>query len=161
MPRWPMARGRAWHAKMRQAMRGAPDGFSYVEVLVALAVAAVMAAAAFDWQIGAVHRTARLSQHSAAVAWAMGEVEYLRRQCFERLAPGRREVTPGTALWGEPPLPPGLGAAEVVLAPEGPALLRATVAVYGRGAGRADAARAPLVETTTLIGDVRIPGQCP
>jgi len=156
-----MARGRAPHKAIRQAARNAQAGFSYVEVLVALAVAAVMAAAAFDWQIGALHRTARLSQHSAAVGWATGEVEYLRRQCFERLAPGRREVTTATLARGEPPLPPELGAAEVVLEPVGPALLRATIAVYGRGAGREGIPGAPLLETATLIADLRIPGQCP
>jgi|GEM_PF-3214637 len=147
-------------SRTKEAGRG-QAGFSYMEVLVAVVIVSVMAIVVLDWLIGAVTRTGRFSAHSAAAGWALGEVEYLRGQCFERLQPGRRQVTPGTLRQGEPPLPQGLGVADVVLEADGPALLRATVAVYGQDGGGRASSRTPILRTTTLIGDVRLPGQCP
>jgi hypothetical protein len=136
-----------------------------VEILVAMALVSLMAVSLFDWLIGGISRARRTSEHSAAVAWTSGEIEYLRGQCFERLEPGTRRITHASIRPGEPPLPPRLAAAEVSLAREGAALLRATVRVYGdqppsREAPEVAAGR-PILETTTLLADLRVPGRCP
>lgn len=137
-------------------------GFSQIEVLVAIVIVSLIALVVFDWLIGGLTQAGRSSEHSTAVGWAQGEIDYLRLQCFERLQPGSRKVTPATLQRGEPSLPPGLKAAYVVLEASGPAYLRATVAVYRQDwAGIAPPAGPPVLETTTFIGDVRTAGQCP
>lgn len=136
-------------------------GFSYLEILVAMVIVSVLALVAFDWLSSAVTQIGRSSVHSAAAGWALGEVEYLRRQCYERLQPGNRHMTPASLRQGEPPLPSTLGAADVLLEADGPARLRATVAVYRATAAGSGMVGPPVLETTTFIGDLRTPGQCP
>lgn len=136
-------------------------GFSLVEVLVAIVIVSFIAMGAFEWLMGGLTRTARTSAHGAAVGWAQGEIDYLRRQCFEQLKPGGRKVTAATLQPGEPPLPPGLQAALVRVDTEGPAHVRASVSVYKQDWSGDAPPPDPVLETTTFIGDVRVAGQCP
>lgn len=138
------------------------EGFSLIELLVAIVIVSFIALGAFEWLIGGLTRTARTSAHGAAVSWAQGEIDYMRRQCFEQLKPGDRKVTAETLQPGEPPLPPGLQAAYVKLEAESAAHFRASVFVYKEDwPGDVPPPDSLVLETTTFIGDVRVAGGCP
>jgi hypothetical protein len=111
--------------------------------------------------IRSLTQTRRSYDQGAATAWVQGEVEFLRRQCYDRLQPSSRKVTPASLDAGEPPLPQGFAAAYVQIDRAGPGLLRATVALYQRDWPPGVPPGTPAVQTTTYVGDLRVAGMCP
>lgn len=146
----------------RPGSAGRPlGGFSHVEVLVAMLIIAMATPLLLGGIMGSLAR-ARLSRdRGAAAVWLQGEIEYLRLQCYQRLAPSARKVTPVTLQPGEPSLPAGAAAGYVLLEPAGDALLKATISLYRKDWGPPAPVARPLAETATYIGDLRVAAACP
>ena len=147
--------------RMLRRPRAGASGISHIEVLVAMLVIALATPMILGGIIGSLNRSRRSYDQGAATAWAQGEIDYLRRQCYDRLSPGTRKATAATLQPGEPSLPLGFAAAYIQVETAGTANLRATVALY-RNDWRGEApAGPPVLETTTYIGDFRVAGMCP
>jgi hypothetical protein len=155
-PRW---RGRSGHLRSSCLVRG--KGFSHVEVLVAMLIIGLATPMLMSGIMSTLTHTRRSYDRSAATVWVQGEVEFLRRQCYEWLQPSTRKVTPASLRAGEPPLPEGFAAAYVQTDRTEDGLLRATVGLYARDWTSAGPPEAPIVQTTTYIGDLRVAGVCP
>jgi type II secretory pathway component PulJ len=136
-------------------------GFTHVEVLVAILIIGLATPMLMSGIMSTLTQTRRSYDRSAATVWVQGEVEFLRRQCYERLQPSARKVTSASLRAGEPPLPEGFTAAYVQTDRAGAGLLRATVGLYARDWTSIRPPEAPIVQTTTYIGDLRTAGVCP
>jgi len=144
--------------------RGAPRaaaGFTQIEVLTAMLIIGIATPFLMTGVMAGLRQARHSQDHAAAAVWVQGEIEVLRRQCFEQLHPGVRKVISEALEPGELVLPPGFEAAGVELRPEGPALLRATVNLYRRDWTGAAPAGPVLMSASTYIADVRVAGQCP
>lgn len=135
-------------------------GLSQIEVLVAMLIIGLATPYLMGGIIGSLTRARTSQDQSAATAWVQGEVDHLRRLCYERLSPSTRKVTAATLQSGEPQLPNGF-AAYVRLEPAGPANLRATVSLYKADWSGPAPEAAPILSTSTYIGDIRIATLCP
>jgi hypothetical protein len=136
-------------------------GLSHVEVLVAMLIIGLATPMLMSGIMGSLTRARRSYDQGAATAWVQGEVDFLRRQCYEGLRPGSRRVTASELAPGEPPLPEGFAAARVLIEPAGPRYLRATVGLYKDDWPGEAPPGSPVLATTTLIGDLRVAGMCP
>jgi type II secretory pathway pseudopilin PulG len=136
-------------------------GFSQIEVLVAMLIIGLATPYLLGGIIGSLTRARSAQDQGAATAWVQGEVDYLRRMCYDRLGPSTRKVTPLTVQGGEPQLPQGFAAAFVQLEPAGPANLRATVSLYKADWNAPVPSAAPALSTSTYIGDIRVATLCP
>ena len=136
-------------------------GLSQIEVLVAMLIIGLATPYLMGGIIGSLTRARASQDQSAATAWVQGEVDHLRRLCYERLSPSTRKVTAATLQGGEPQLPNGFAAAYVQLEPAGPANLRATVSLYKADWTGAAPEAAPVLSTSTYIGDIRVATLCP
>jgi type II secretory pathway pseudopilin PulG len=147
----------------RDSGRGASQaaGCTQIEVLTAMLIIGLATPFLMTGVMGGLRQARHSQDHAAAAAWVQGEIETLRRQCFERLHPGLRKVTSDDPEPGELALPSGFEAAGVELQPEGPALLRATVDLYRRDWAGTAPAGSPFMSASTYIADVRVAGQCP
>jgi hypothetical protein len=130
-------------------------------VLIAMLIVGLATPFLMGGITGSLTQAGRSYERTAATAWVQGEIEYLRRRCYDRLAPSSRKVTTATRQAGELRLPDGFSAAMVRLETAGPAKLRATVAIYRRDWIGDEPADRPVLESTTYIGDVRVAGACP
>lgn len=151
---------RASHAPSTRG-RAAAAGLSHVEVLVAMLIIGLATPMLMAGIMSSLTRARHAHDRGAATAWVQGEVEFLRRQCYERLQPSTRRVTAATLRSGEPPLPDGFTAAYVQIDRVGAGLLRATVALYPRDGSDETSTGSPATQTTTYIGDLRVAGMCP
>jgi hypothetical protein len=110
---------------------------------------------------GSLTYARRSYEQGAATAWVQGEVEFLRRHCYEDLRLGARKITASVLAPGEPPLPDGFSAAHVVIEAAGPGYLQATVALYKEPWDGETPDGPAAVQTTTFIGDLKVAGACP
>ncbi len=147
----PAARARRWEMR----------GISQIEVLVAMLIIGLATPYLIGGIIGSLTRARTSQDQSAATAWVQGEVDYLRRQCYDRLNPSTRKVTPVSVQSGEPQFPLGFAAAYVQLEPAGPANLKATVSLYKSDWTGLVPMAAPALSTSTYIGDIRVATLCP
>src|SRR5260370_23516064 len=147
----------------RDSGRGASQGggCTQIEVLPAMLIIGLATPFLMTGVMGGLRQARHSQDHAAAAAWVQGEIETLRRQCFERLHPGLRKVTSDDLEPGELALPAGFEAAGVELQPEGPALLRATLDPYRRDWGGTAPARSPFMSPRTHIAALPVAGQCP
>jgi type II secretory pathway pseudopilin PulG len=136
-------------------------GFSQIEVLVAILIIGLATPYLLGGIIGSLTRARSSQDEGVATAWVQGEVDYLRRLCYDRLEPSTRKLTPRTIQAGEPQLPQGFAAALVQIQPAGPALLRATVGLYKADWNGSTPPTAAAFSTSTLIGDIRVVALCP
>ncbi|MGH2452279.1 MAG: type IV pilus modification PilV family protein [bacterium] len=141
--------------------RAGADGFTLVEVLVAMSIVALVTPLLIGGLISSLTRARQSEDRGTATVWAQAEVELLRAQCFERLAPSARKIVPAATQPGEPPLPAGFAAGYVRLEPAGSAGLKATVSLYRRDWAGADPPGPPSFSTSTYLADVRVAGACP
>jgi type II secretory pathway pseudopilin PulG len=140
---------------------GGVRGISQIEVLVAMLIIGLAAPLILGGIFASLTRARTSQDQSAATAWAQGEIDYLRGQCFSRLTPGVRKITAATLESAEPQLPDGIAAALVRLEAAGPAAMKVTISLYKEDwPGEAPAAR-PILSTATLIGDIRVATVCP
>ena len=144
-----------------RAHRWGIRGISQIEVLVAMLIIGLATPYLFGGIIGSLTRARTSQDQSAATAWVQGEVDYLRRQCYDRLNPSTRKVTPVSVQSGEPQFPLGFAAAYVQLETAGPANLKATVSLYKSDWTGLAPAAAPALSTSTYIGDIRVATLCP
>ncbi len=136
-------------------------GFTLVEVLVAMTIVALVTPFLFGGLISSLTHARQAQNRGATTAWAQAEIEFLRVQCFQRLAPAARKLTPTTLQTGEPALPDGFAAGFVRLDSAGPSSLKATVSLYERDWSGSDPTGIPSFTTTTYIADIRVAGACP
>ena len=141
--------------------QGAERGVSHIEVLVAMLIVGLATPFLLGGITGSLTQAGRSYERGAATAWVQGQIEALRRGCYESLRVAERKITPPTTLPGEPPLPDGFGAGTVRIEDAGPALRRISVAVYRRDWATPAPPERPVLETTTFIGDLRVAGACP
>src|SRR3972149_6824577 len=86
--------------------RAGAGGFRLVEVLVAMSIVALVTPFLFAGLISSLTHARQAQNRGATTAWAQAEIEFLRTQCFQRLTPGVRKLTPrraagrGTGLAG-------------------------------------------------------------
>ncbi len=144
-----------------RARLGGTRGVSQIEVLVAMLIIGLATPYLIGGIIGSLTRARTSQDQGAATAWVQGEVDYLRRQCYDRLNPSTRKVTPASVQSGEPQFPQGFAAAYVQLEPAGPANLKATVSVYKSDWTGPAPATQPVLSTSTYIGDIRVATLCP
>ncbi len=143
----------------RRPSRGV-GGFGQIEVLTAMLIIGVAAPFVMGAVLGALTETRHSQDRGAATAWAQGELDFLRGQCYLRLRPSDRKVTPDATEPGELPPPAGFLAASVRLEVAGPALLRATVSLY-RHDWIGTPTEHPFLAMSTYIADIRVAGLCP
>src|SRR5438445_6711490 len=136
-------------------------GFTQIEVLTAMLIIGLVTPFLMTGVMGGLRQARHSQDHATAAAWVQGEIETLRRQCFERLHLGLRKVTSEALEPGELAPPPGFEASGVALLPEGPSLLRATVNLYRHDWAAAAPSGPAFMGASTYIADVRVAGQCP
>ena len=141
--------------------RAGAGGFTLVEVLVAMSIVALVTPFLFAGLISSLTHARQAQNRGATTAWAQAEIEFLRTQCFQRLTPGIRKLTPAALLAGEPALPDGFAAGFVRLESVGPASLVASVSLHERDWPDPDPPAASFFTTTTYIADLRVAGACP
>lgn len=137
------------------------EGVSHIEVLVAMLIIGLATPFLMGGIMGSLTQAGRSYERSAATVWIQGEIDHLRRQCYDRLSPSTRKVTPSTRQPGEPPLPDGFATASIRLEAAGTANLKVTVALYRKDWTGASPAEPAVLESTTYIGDLRVAGSCP
>jgi hypothetical protein len=142
----------------RRPSRGT-GGFGQIEVLTAMLIIGVSAPFVMGAVLGALTETHHSRDRGAATAWVQGELDFLRGQCYVRLRPSDRKVTPDITEPGELPPPAGFPAASVRLEVAGPALLRATVGLY-RHDWIGAPTEPPFLAMSTYLADIRIAGLC-
>lgn len=137
------------------------EGFTLIEVLMAMSIVALVTPFLIGGLISSLTHTRQSEDRGAATAWAQAEIELLRAQCFERLAPSARKIVPATTRPGEAPLPPGFAAGHLRLEPAGPAGLKATVSLYRRDWSGPHPPAGATFSTSTYVADIRVAGACP
>src|SRR5260370_1739343 len=110
----------------RDSGRGASQaaGCPQIEVLTAMLIIGLATPFLMTGVMGGLRQARHSQDHAAAAAWGQGEIETLRRQCFERLHPGLRKVTSDDLAPGELALPAGFEGTGLEPPPDGPDLLR-------------------------------------
>ncbi len=141
--------------------RAGAGGFTLVEVLVAMSIVALVTPFLFAGLISSLTHARQAQNRGATTAWTQAEIEFLRTQCFQRLAPGIRKLTPAALRAGEPALPDGFAAGFVRLESAGPASLVASISLHERDWPGPDPPAASFFTTTTYIADLRVAGACP
>src|SRR3972149_6374842 len=136
-------------------------GFTRVEFLVAMSIVALVTPVLFAGLISSLTPARQAQNRGATTAWAQAEIEFLRTQCFQRLTPGIRKLTPAALLAGGPALPEGVAAGFVRLEAVGPARLVASGSLHERDWPDPDPPAASFFTTTTYIADLRVAGACP
>ena len=139
----------------------APNGFTYIEVLVAILIIGLVTPVFVGGLLGSLTHARRAQDHGSATAWLQGEVDYLRGQCYERLGPSTRKVTSETLRPGEPRLPAGFAAGLVRIDATAEALFQVTASLFRKDWAGEEPADRPAYTTTTYIGEVRVWGSCP
>lgn len=145
----------------RNRRRGESGGFSQIEVLIAMLIIGLATPFLMGGVIGALTQARHSQDRGAATAWAEGELDFLRGQCYLHLRPSAHKVTPAFAEPGELPPPAGFSAGDVRLEVAGPGLLRATVSLYRHDWTGATPGEPPVFATSTYIADIRVAGLCP
>lgn len=141
--------------------RRSEGGFTQIEVLTAMLIIGLATPFLMGGVLGGLRQAHHSQQNAAAATWVQGEIDALRRQCFNELSPSVRVLTPQSLAPGDLPLPAGFQAGTVEIAAAQPALLSATVSLYERTWSGPAPHEPPLLSVTTYIGDLRVAGQCP
>jgi prepilin-type N-terminal cleavage/methylation domain-containing protein len=142
-------------------------GFSLVEVLAAMLIIGVTTPLLMGSIIGGLTRARDSQTRSATTVWVQGEIEYVRRSCYNALLSGigsryPRKVTRSNLEPGEPKLPAVLEQRDLVAPDAGyvqvstaaPALLTVTVSYYENDWGGAATPPAPGdVVATTYVAE--------
>jgi type II secretory pathway pseudopilin PulG len=156
-----MSAAEAPSARAPSVRRRIERGVSHIEVLIAMLIVGLATPFLLGGITGSLTQAGRSYERGAAAAWVQGQIEALRRGCYESLGASQRKITPSTVLTGEPVLPDGFGAGAVRIEDAGPALRRISVAIYRRDWATAAPPERPVLETTTFVADLKVAGACP
>lgn len=144
-----------------------PDcGFALTEVLVAMLIVGLTVPLVVGVVMASLKHARGSQDRGAATVWVAGEIEYLRRQCYNRLTPVERRAP---ALPGEPPLPAlfaqGYVRVETCSAGTCPGytagdLFRISVSLSKSDWAGTGPPPHPVMSTVTYISDVRMGTAC-